>query len=73
MRTLRHKPAKFHTDELCLAYDKNTYEFQLLRVLFARKVVNTWNSLPDSDVLSKSVAGFRHKVNKMHFSDYCGL
>ena len=40
---------------------------------FAKRIVNTWNSLPDSVVLSKSVATFRHKVNKMHFSDYCGL
>ena len=40
---------------------------------FAKRIVNTWNSLPDSVVLSKSVTTFRHKVNKMHFSDYCGL
>jgi len=40
---------------------------------FAKRIVNTWNSLPDSIVLSKSVATFKHKVNKMHFSDYCGL
>ena len=40
---------------------------------FAKRIVNTWNPLPDSVVLSKSVATFRHKVNEMHFSDYCGL
>ena len=40
---------------------------------FAKRIVNTWNSLLNSVVLSKSVATFRHKVNKMHFSDYCGL
>jgi len=38
---------------------------------FAKRIVNTWNSLPDSIVLSKSVATFRHKANKVHFSDYC--
>jgi len=38
---------------------------------FAKRIINTWNSLPDSIVLSKSVATFRLKVNKLHFSDYC--
>ena len=36
-------------------------------VIFAKRIVNTWNSLPDSFVLSKSAATFRHKVNKLHF------
>jgi len=31
---------------------------------FATHIINTWNSLD-------SVATFRHKVNKLHFSDYC--
>ena len=34
---------------------------------FAKRIVNMWNSLPDSIVLSKSVAILRHKVNKLHF------
>jgi len=34
---------------------------------FAKRIINTWNSLPGSIVLSKSVATFRHKVNKLHF------
>jgi len=38
---------------------------------FAKRIVSTWNYLHDSIVLSKSVATFRHKVNKLHFSDYC--
>jgi len=38
---------------------------------FAKRIINTWNSLPDSIVLSKSVATFRNKVNELHFSDYC--
>jgi len=40
---------------------------------FAKRIANMWNSLPDSVVLSKSVANFRHKVNKLHFSDYCDV
>jgi len=52
-------------------------KFQILTVRdghsFAKCIINrpTWNSLPDSIVLSSSVATFRHKVNKLHFSDYC--
>ena len=38
---------------------------------FAKRIINVWNSLPDSIVLSKSVATFRLKLNKLHFSDYC--
>jgi len=38
---------------------------------FAKRIINVLNSLPDSIVLSKSVATVRHKVNKLHFSDYC--
>jgi len=31
-----------------------------------------WNSLPERVVMSKSVAYFRHQVNKLHFCVYCG-
>ena len=40
---------------------------------FAKRIVNVWNSLPDCIVLSKSVATFRHNVNKLHFSNYCDI
>ena len=35
---------------------------------FSHRVVNTWNSLPDSVVLSQSLAGFKRKLKFLDFS-----
>ena len=35
---------------------------------FSHRVVNTWNSLPDSVVLSPSLASFKRKLKFLDFS-----